>query len=74
MGGLAAQVKTVSNACPEDELVGWTSDFSKAYKQVPCDPQQVRYVVIVTFCPIVNKPVYFLSYCQVFGSRRFPPP
>ena len=49
--GLAAQVLAVAHRFATRAISGWPSDFSKAYKQVPGDPAQQRFVVVVQWCP-----------------------
>ena len=69
---LVAQVRAITAAYPGVKILGWTSDFSKAYKQVPGDPSQVRFVVLVQFCPTAKRAVFLNPLSNVFGSKSAP--
>jgi len=70
--GIVAQVRAIAEHSPDESLVGWLSDFSKAYKQIPGDPQQLRDVVIAQYDPTRNDAAYFVPLCLVFGSKTAP--
>ena len=61
--GLVAQVRAVRSRYSKLALRGWPCDLEKAYKQVPQDPRQIRWTVIVIWSPSVKKPVSFLALC-----------
>ena len=69
---LVAQARAVSEAFPSDSIRGWTSDFSKAYKQIPADPAQVGSYILAQFSPVTGLVAFFLTFCQVFGSKSAP--
>jgi len=69
--GLVSQTRAVADSC-NSELFAWTSDFAKAFKQVPADPSQRRFLVLAQFSPSAGRVVYFLTNCQVFGSKPSP--
>ena len=70
--GLVSQARAVADTFPGSRLAGWTSDFTKAFKQVPSDPSQVPYVIIAQWDPFASAIAFFICYCQVFGSRSAP--
>jgi hypothetical protein len=49
--GLVSQVRAVAERFPQSRLMAWKSDFSKAFKQVPCCPTQLEYVVVAQYSP-----------------------
>ena len=69
---LVGQARAVADTFPGERLVGWCSDFAKAFKQVPCDPQQLRFVVIAQWDPVTACVALFICHCQVFGSKSAP--
>ena len=69
---LSAQSRAVASSCPNEELAGWCSDFSKAYKQVPADPSQVCDVVLAQWDPTALCVMFFVALSLVFGSRTAP--
>ena len=69
--GLVSQTRAVADSC-NSELFAWTSDFAKAFKQVPADPSQRRFWVLAQFSPSAGHVVYFLTNCQVIGSKSSP--
>ena len=69
---LVAQTRAVIEACPGRRIRGWTSDFSKAYKQVPGIESQTKFAVIVQYSPILMRHVFFIPFSQLFGSRNSP--
>ena len=70
--GLAAQVRAVAEAFPQRALSGWPSDFAKAYKQVPRDPAQLRFVVVAQWCPYRCRPILWVARSQLFGGSSSP--
>ena len=69
---LVAQARGAGEVFMTDALAGWTSDFSKAFKQIPADPTEYGTVVLVQWSPEKMRPVFFVSFCQVFGSKNAP--
>ena len=53
-------------------LSQFTSDFAKAYKQVPLAPWCQCYVVLVQWSPEWQAPAFFISRTQLFGGRTAP--
>ena len=70
--GLVAQGRAVATQFPSSKLAGFTSDFSKAYKQVPDDPDEYGVITLVQWCPHRRRPVFFATRCQLFGSKTAP--
>ena len=54
------------------KLHSWTSDFAKAYRQVPQLMSQLPLTVVVQWCPVMSKPVFILSAGQLFGGKTPP--
>ena len=69
---LAAQVRAVSHRFAGRAVSGWPSDFSKAYKQVPGDPAQRRFVVVAQWCPYRGRPILWIALSQLFGGASSP--
>ena len=69
---LVAQGRAVASACPGVPLAGWSSDFSKAYKQVPGDPTQVHDLVLAQYDPVNKCAAFFVPLSLVFGSKTAP--
>ena len=67
--GLVAQVRAVRIQHFLPALLGWPCDLEKAYKQVPQDPTQIAWTVIVTWSPSAMKPAFFIACCQLFGEK-----
>ena len=59
--GLATQVRAVAHRFPRRLVSGWPSDFSKAYKQVPGEPAQLRYVVVAQWCPTRRRHILWIA-------------
>ena len=72
MDGLVSQARAVSEAFPDEPLSGWCSDFAKAFKQVPGDPNQIGYIVIAQWDPRLQRVALFACHSQVFGSKSAP--
>ena len=70
--GLVAQARAVADHFEGEEIAGWTSDYSKAFKQIPADPTENGAIVLVQWCPERKCLAFFVSYCQVFGSKNAP--
>ena len=70
--GLVAQARCAAETFSLDALAGWTSDFSKAFKQIPGDPTEYGSIVLVQWSPKRMRPVFFVTYSQVFGSKNAP--
>ena len=70
--GLAAQVRAVAAGFPQRALSGWPIDFAKAYKLVPGDHAQLRFVVVAQWCPYRCRPVLWVARSQVFGGPSSP--
>ena len=60
------------NALPRRPVSGWHSDYSKAYKQVPGEPAQLRYVVVAQWCPTRRRPILRIALSQLFGGSSSP--
>ena len=69
---LVAQCRAVARKCPHSSLKGWSSDFSKAYKQVPGDPHHCLDIVLAQFDPVMRCAAFFVALSQVFGSKTSP--
>ncbi len=69
---LCAQVRAVQDRFPACPLEGFPSDFQKSYEQVPGVPSEAAYLVIVQFCPLRRRPVFFIPSSQLFGSAAAP--
>ena len=69
---LVAQVRAVAKKFPGSRLAGWSSDFSKAYKQVPGDPAQIFDLVLAQFDPFKLCLALFIPLSLVFGSKTAP--
>ena len=69
---LVAQSRACAESTPRSKLLAWVSDFAKAFKQIPLDPEQVQYIVIVQYSPMSGQHVFFVTYCQTFGSKNSP--
>ena len=69
---LVAQCRAVARKCPNSKLEGWSSDFSKAYKQVPGDPHQCLDVVLAQYDPFKRCVAFCIALSQVFGSKTSP--
>ena len=70
--GLATQVRAVAHRFPRRPISGWPSEFSKAYKQVPGDPAQLRYVVVAQWCPTRRRPFLRGAMTMLFGGSSLP--
>ena len=57
---------------PEDQIQGFTSDYSKAFKQGTSDPQQAKWVVLAQWHPHLQKVVFLLTVTQLFGGKAAP--
>ena len=69
---LVAQCRAVARKCPKSKLKGWSSDYSKEYKQVPGDPNQVMDIVLVQYDPLKDAVAFFIALSLVFGSKTAP--
>ena len=70
--GLATQVRAVAHRFPRRPVSGWPGDFSKAYKQVPGDPAQLRYVVVAQWCPTRRRRIMWVALSQLFAGPSLP--
>ena len=68
----ASQVQFAVKRSPNETLVGWSSYFSKAYKQVPGVPDQVADIVLAQYNPVQQCVAMFVAFSRVFGSRTSP--
>ena len=55
---LVAQCRAVAEKFPSSRLQGWSSDYSKAYKQVPADPKQCLELILVQYDPAEGKAAF----------------
>ena len=69
---LVAQTRAVAERFPKSKLEAWKSDFSKAFKQIPCCPDQFGYVVVAQYSPTAKCVVFFRVLSQVFGGKSAP--
>jgi len=69
---LLAQTRAVCERYPQAPLLGWPSDFAKAYKQVPATPDQARHCVIAQWSPVHSRTVCWVTFCQLFGGKSPP--
>lgn len=70
--GLVGQCRSVAQAFPKSRLRGWSSDFSKAYQQVPGEPPQLQDIVLAQYDPINLCVVFLVAFSSVFGSKTAP--
>ena len=66
---LVAQTRSVQDRFPREPLLSWTSDFAKAYRQVPQHPSQVSMTVIAQWHPGLQQVVFVVPYAQPVGGR-----
>ncbi len=69
---VATQTRTAQEAFPEDELAGFSSDFAKAYKQVPGAPQQAERTVLAQWSPPHRQIMFWIAMSLLFGGRLAP--
>ena len=69
---VVAQIIAVREMVPAALVQSWTSDFAKAYRQVPQISDQLMLTVVVQYCPETQGPVFIVSYGQLFGGRTPP--
>jgi len=69
---LVAQVRAATVRFGCDELIGWKSDYSKAFKQVPSSPGQIEDFVVCQHDPHMQCPAYFKTFSQLFGGKSAP--
>ena len=70
--GLVAQVRATTVRFGLELLIGWKSDYSKAFKQVPSSPLQIEDFVVCQFDPHMERPAFFMTYSQLFGGKSAP--
>ena len=64
-------MRAVGTLFPE-KLELFTSDFAKAFKQIPGVEALLECSVIVQYDPHTQKPAYLVPFTQVFGGRSTP--
>ena len=69
---LVAQARAATIRFGHVHLIGWKSDFSKAFKQVPSSPCQMEDFVICQYDPVNKCPAYFKTFSQLFGGKSAP--
>ena len=69
---VVAQIIAVREMVSAALVLSWTSDFAKAYRQVPQLMEQLKLTVVVQHCPETNAPVFIVSYGQLFGGKTPP--
>ena len=69
---LCAQQRAVQERFPESATGGFTSDFAKAYKQVPHQPAFGLMVIIAVWNPVLGRVEFWKPYSQLFGGRSPP--
>ena len=55
-----------------EEVMSWTSDFAKAYRQVAQSVKQLHLTVVAQWCPHLKKAVFNISAGQLFGGKTPP--
>ena len=69
---LHRQGRVVQEWFPKEPLHSWTSDFAKAYRQVPLCPEQLHLSVVAQWHPVLGQDVFTIPYAQLFGGRTPP--
>ena len=69
---LCAQQRALQERFPSSGTAGWTSDFAKAYKQVPHTPAYTALIVIAQWSPMEKSVLFWLAYTQLFGGSSAP--
>ena len=69
---ICAQQRASQERFPRDAMSGWTSDFAKAFKQIPRRPKWRRLAIFGVWCPEEEMVHYFLALTQLFGGRLGP--
>ena len=69
---LCSHQRSLQERFPLAPTAGWTSDFAKAFKQIPHAPWQMKYVVIAQWCPEEMCIHFWLALSQLFGGRSAP--
>ena len=69
---MCAQQRASQQRFPRAPMSGWTSDFAKAFKQVPRRPSWRRLAVFGLWCPGEEMTHFFIALSQLFGGRLAP--
>ena len=56
----------------QEQLCFFTSDFAKAFKQVPGVSEMLSLSVVVQWDPDQQRPAFMVPFTQVFGGRPTP--
>ena len=72
LDAVSSQVRLASEVSPEDRLRGFSSDFSKAYKQIPLHPVEALSMLLSQFCPAEGRALYWVALSLLFGGRLSP--
>ncbi len=68
----AAYLRAVQEEFPNDNLLGFPADFTKAYRQDPACPSQLHLFVVAIWNPREQKVVFAAARAQLFGSGSAP--
>ena len=71
LDNVAASMRAMSEEFPEP-MEFFTSDFAKAFKQVPGVTELLHLAVVVQWDPTHSQPAFMIPYTQVFGGRSTP--
>ena len=69
---LCAQQRATQEQFPASPTAGWTSDFAKAFKQVPHLPFFACLVIVALWNPKLLKKQFWIPCSQLFGGRSSP--
>ena len=69
---VVASVMVAREGYGSEEVMSWTSDFAKAYRQVAQSVKQLHLTVVAQWCPHLKKSVFIISAGQLFGGKTPP--
>ena len=69
---VVAAIMVAREGYGSEEVMSWTSDFAKAYRQVAQSVKQLHLTVVAQWCPHLNKSVFISSAGQLFGCKTLP--
>ena len=61
-----------SGTCTRRPIGVFTSDFAKAFKQIPGVESMIDTAIVIQWDPTRNRPAYFMPFAQVFGGPSTP--
>lgn len=70
--GPATRSRAESRRPPRRAVSGWPSDLSKAYKRMPGDLAQLRFVAVAQWCHYHCRPVLWIVSSQLCGGSSSP--